>query len=147
MFQKILLATDGSEHSIKAEDYALQLAKMNTSQVEIFYVIPLEKSYWPGAYGVPGIDSPGEDPAMEEGKRIIAKVAEKFDEAGIKYTTKIKNGNPANEICNEAEENEIEIIIIGNQGINTLERLSHYIPESVSKRVVAHASCPVIVVR
>lgn len=148
MFQKILLATDGSEDSMKAADYALQLAKVSNAEVEIVYVSPIIRGVYP--YGMAGSAvNPEyivewEKHNAEESKKIIEQTAHNFDESGIKYTSKILNGDPADEICNEAEQEKIETIIMGCRGQGAVSR---FLFGSVSSKVLTHAHCSVLIVR
>src|SRR5690625_3939898 len=44
MFTKILLATDGSEHSLRATEYAIELAKKFAGIIDVVYVIDDNRS-------------------------------------------------------------------------------------------------------
>ena len=147
MPKRILLATDGSELAMKAADTALQLAKLYQAQVEIIHVIPFVQGYWPGAYGVPGFESNEHNPVMEEAREMLERVGRQFAAAGIDYHTAVKFGDPANEICSLAEEEASELIVMGNNNLKPMTRVDLFLPDSASKKVVAHAPCPVMVIR
>jgi len=141
MFRKILLAIDGSEHSMKAADSALKLATIDDAQVEILYVCRILEHYMRDSAEL--IDSL-EKKLMEESEEIIAKAEEKFKDTGIQYTTKILQGDAAEVICDEAEENEIGVIVMGSRGLSGISR---FVMGSVSSKVLTHAHCSVLIVR
>lgn len=141
MFKKILLPFDGSEHSMKAADYAIELAQLDGAQVEILYVSPSVEHYMRDSAVL--IDSL-ETAARENAEEIIAMATDKFKDSGVHYTTTIKTGNAAAVICSEAEQNGIKIIVMGSRGLNPAMDI---ILGSVSNRVISHAHCPVIIVR
>lgn len=147
MPKRILLATDGSERSMKAAEVALRIAKLYQAQVEIIHVIPFVQGYWPGAYGVPGFESNEHNPVMDEAQEMVKKTGQQFADAGIEYHTTVKFGDPANEICTMAEETAIDLVIMGNNSLKPLTRVDLFLPDSASKKVVAHAPCPVMVIR
>ncbi|MEL7568055.1 MAG: universal stress protein [Dehalobacterium sp.] len=141
MFGKILLAIDGSEHSMKAADSALELAKINGAQVEILYVCHTLDHYMRDSAEL--IESL-EKKLEEEAEAIIAKAEEKFKGTGIQYTTKILQGDAAEVICDEAQENGIGVIIMGSRGLSGISR---FVLGSVSSKVLGHACCSVLIVR
>ncbi|MDY0409746.1 universal stress protein [Paracerasibacillus soli] len=53
-------------------------------------------------------------------------------------------GKPANEITDFAKGKDIDLIIIGNRGLNGIKE---FVLGSVSKKVVDEATCPVLVVK
>jgi nucleotide-binding universal stress UspA family protein len=141
MLQKILLAFDGSEDSMKAADYALQLAKINNAQIEIVYVRESVTSY-SSRVVYDAVEM--EKELIEDAEEIIAKGAAKFQDADVMYTTKIITGDPADAICEEAEHNGITEIVIGSRGISGVSR---FFLGSVSLKVLTHAHCTAIIVR
>jgi nucleotide-binding universal stress UspA family protein len=56
----------------------------------------------------------------------------------------ILEGNPANEIVNFAEGNDIELIVIGTLGKTGVQR---FLMGSVAGNVIRHSKVPVLVVR
>lgn len=142
MFEKILLATDGSEDSLKAARYALELAQKNGATVEIIHVqkmIPVygrEKEF-DQSYTLP-------EEVLAYGKEIVTRTGKIFDDQGIPYETKIVAGDPPAVICGEAETRGVQMIIIGTRGKSGVAR---WLMGSVSSKVVAYAHCTVLVVR
>ena len=145
MLAKILLATDGSDYSTKATDFALDFAEKNGSEVEIITVTP------PIAYPMMpiGTDITPEAPLFleeiqEAAQMIIDRAAGKFEAKGVPFTTRIDMGDPAEVICAEAEKRHVNLIILGTRGKTGISR---FLMGSVSSRVVSHAPCSVLIVR
>jgi len=138
MIDHILLATDGSGHALKAADAALKIAADNGAAVEIIYIFPLIFHDPMEAYPKP------QDHLKELAEKVIEKTAEKFIAAGIPFTTRVETGEPAEKICAAADQDHVDLIVIGSRGQTGLNR---FLMGSVSARVVRYARCPVLVVR
>ena len=141
MLKKILLAFDGSENSLKAADYALIMAKNNNAEVEIVHVRESVTSY---STRVIYDANEMEKELVSEAEEIMALAIEKFKDSGIIYTTSILTGDPAEAICEEAEEIGATEIVIGSRGMNPVSR---FFVGSVSLKVLSHANCTTLVVR
>jgi nucleotide-binding universal stress UspA family protein len=136
---KVLVATDGSEHSMKAVQRALELAEKQGAQVTLMSV----------AYYVQGnFDSMPmniQDKLEDEAREALKKGKALFDAKGIPVETVLEAGLvPANLIIIKAQEGKFDRIIIGSTGMNALERI---LMGSTAAKVVAHAPCEVTVVR
>jgi nucleotide-binding universal stress UspA family protein len=141
MFAKILLSFDGSSHSVKAAEYAIRLAKVDNAEVEILHVRDTVSSYQSRTV----FDTVSfEKSLVEEAEEILAKGVKKFEEAGLPVKSKILTGDPADVICNEAENNNYKLIIIGSRGLNPVSR---FILGSVTSRILQHTDIPVLVVK
>ncbi|HMK45675.1 MAG TPA: universal stress protein [Methanocella sp.] len=139
LFEKILIATDGSKLTTSAIANAVELARAHKSKLYIVYVIDVAAfSYvnvdgaWDSIYEV--LKNEGAD-AMNE-VRDLAN--------GIDLETFVLEGSPAPSIVRFAQENEIDLIVVGTRGKNGLEEL---MMGSVAKKVVRLAHCPVLVVK
>ncbi|MGI6678678.1 MAG: universal stress protein [Dehalobacterium sp.] len=141
MFKKILVAIDGSDHSMKAIDAAIELAKMDQSHVEVLYVAPSLKHI---TAETATIIEQFEKDMMEESKEIVAKATKKFEGENIQFETKVIIGNAANVIIDEAEAKGIDVILMGSRGLNVVSR---FFLGSVSQKVLTYAPCSVLIVR
>lgn len=141
--KKILYATDFSESSVPACDYALTLAKLAGAELHVLHVIGelTEKKRAripPEAFTV-----------FEKGvevnviKEMEAFCEEKFD-GEVEYVTETVIGIPFEEIIGKAEAIAADLIVLGTHGRTGLE---HVIVGSTAERVVRHSSIPVLTVR
>ncbi|MBT2756890.1 universal stress protein [Mesobacillus foraminis] len=139
MYKKILLATDGSEHSKRAAENAIKIAKCGqNSKMEIVYVIDHDKvksdvlSNW---------NSPD---FIDKRKDRIKDVEKMAQEAGISYEIKMLQGDPGPVIVDYVNKHRFEIAIIGSRGLNGLQE---FVLGSVSHKVAKRANCPVLIVK
>ncbi|MGC8719561.1 MAG: universal stress protein [Thermodesulforhabdaceae bacterium] len=139
MAQKILVATDGSEHSMKAVRKALEFAEKEGAEVSIISVAYYAKDVFDE---MPlNIQSKLESQAQE----ALAKAKALFDEKGIPVKTYLEAGLvPANNILRFAQEQGFDLIILGSTGISGVMRT---LIGSTAAKVVAQAPCSVLVVR
>ena len=136
---KVLVATDGSEHSMKAVQRGLELAEMQQAQVTLMSVAYYAADYLEGM--PPNIQGKLED----EAKGALKKAKALFDAKNLPVETVLEAGLvPANLIIKKAEEGKFDRIIIGSTGMNALEKI---LMGSTAAKVVAHAPCEVTVVR
>ncbi len=142
-FEKILFATDFSENSEYAFDYALTLAREFDAKLIVIHVInePVDLR---GFY-VPHISFEQLEKEIQEGAE---KMMEKFCRTKIKeftnYTSCVVSGIPYEEILKKADEDEVSLIVLGTQGRKGIDRVLF---GSTASRVVRAAKCPVMTVR
>ena len=136
---KVLVPTDGSEHSMKAVQQALELAEKQGAQVTLMsvaYYVPDYLEEMP-----PNIRQKLED----EAKGALKKGKALFDAKNLPVETVMEAGLvPANLIIAKAQDGKFDRIVIGSTGQNALDKI---VMGSTATKVVAHAPCEVTVVR
>jgi nucleotide-binding universal stress UspA family protein len=136
--RKILVPIDFSECSRKALHYATALAKL--CQAEIFLLHVLEMPPVPvQALEIAFMDDTPKESAAKELSEWQAHVGSPTSVKSL-----VCSGSAYTEIVRTAEENNMDLIVIGSHGRTGLARL---ILGSTAERVVRHATCPVLVVR
>ena len=145
--KKILVAIDGSPLSDKAAEEAVRMAAGNPSQFKskIYAVLVLPNA--PRNTFTDFVPSRPitESKEWEELRQRIFYVIEKdAAEAGIPVEAKVVYGDPAEELINFADKEEIDVIVIGSTGKGFLKRK---LLGSVSDKVARHARCSVYIVR
>lgn len=136
---KVLVATDGSEQSMKAVHRALELAEKQDAQVTVMAVAYYAKDYFDEM--PPNIQDKLEADARENLKKAKAV----FDAKKIPVDTVLEAGLvPANNIIRRAEEGKFDRLILGSTGVTGLKRA---LMGSTAAKVVANAPCEVTVVR
>ncbi len=145
--KKILVAIDGSPLSDKAAEEAVRMAAGNPSQFKskIYAVLVLPNA--PRNTFTDFVPSRPitESKEWEELRQRIFYVIEKdAAEAGIPLEVKVTYGDPAEELINFADREEIDVIVIGSTGKGFLKRK---LLGSVSDKVARHARCSVYIVR
>lgn len=139
MYQRILLAVDGSDNAFRAAQEAIKLAKLSeTSTIDIVYVVNVDKIK--NELLLAGtIDN------MELARqRKIAPVEQVLKEANVSYQTTILKGLPGPEIVRYANEQQVDLVVIGSRGLNSLQEM---VLGSVSHKVMKHVPCPALIVK
>ncbi|WP_339147837.1 MULTISPECIES: universal stress protein [unclassified Sutcliffiella] len=139
MFHKILLASDGSEHSKRAAEKAIEVAKCSKdSLLEIVYVIDGDqaKSDVLQNWNTADLD--------DKRTKKIRWVEQKAKESNITFNVKTLSGEPGPSIVKHANEYDFDLVVIGSRGLNTLQE---FVLGSVSHKVAKRAQCPVMIVK
>ena len=71
----------------------------------------------------------------------LRAVEEQAKERGLKYASEARNGDPADVICEIAEDQNADVIVVGNKGMH--RRILGSVPNSVSH----NAPCSVMIVK
>ncbi|MCL2123671.1 MAG: universal stress protein [Desulfovibrionaceae bacterium] len=139
---KILCAVDLSEHSKQVAQYAAMLAKSTGAQLIVIYTAP-SLSQYVGFHVPPNTieNFVGEIVSGAE-KSMETFVAENF--AGLPVVSKVLIGYAAEEIINRADEEDVDMIIMGTHGRKGIDRILF---GSVAEKVVKNAKQPVLTIR
>lgn len=139
MYKKILLAADGSEHSLRAANQAIKLAKCGSnSLIEVVYVVDSSKAK---SEVLHNWNSPDISNLRKE---KVREVEAKLKEADLSYEVKLLKGEPGPVIVDYANHHHFDIIVIGSRGLNTLQEM---VLGSVSHKVAKRANGPVLIVK
>ncbi len=142
-FKNILYATDFSESSDYAFQYALSLAKKFDARLLLVHVInePVDLR---GFY-VPHISFEKLEEEIQEGAQ---KMMEKFCRTHMRdydnYESFIVPGIPYDEIIKKAEEENADLIVVGTHGRTGLD---HVLFGSNAEKVVRKSPIPVMTIR
>jgi len=141
LFQKIVLATDGSEYSANVVKYAIELAKISEAKIYAIYVvdtgiftsIPMDVA-WTNMYEL----------LKQEGNVATNQVESEAMAANIEVESFTVEGHPAEEIIKLAEDKSADIIVMGTLGKSGLDR---FLLGSVAEKVSRTSRIPVMIVR
>jgi len=143
---KILVALDGSDPSFNASTYAIDLAKRNDAELIVLYIVsPVPYSQF--EYANIGRMKEIESMEMEKAQReVVDKVKQKATENNVSVKTEvlIKYTSVVKEIVEYAEDNKVDMIVIGSRGVTGLKKI---LLGSVANGVVTYSHCPVLVVK
>ena len=131
MFKNIMVPSDGSEDSKKAENAAIEIAKKFNSKITAVFVID-EKMLFP--YEV----------LENEGNEILGKIAEKGRKAGVEVVEQLITGDPLRDMKTIAKKSNVDSIVISPHGKDKLEKL---IFGSVADRVIKTFDIPVVLIK
>ena len=140
IFDKILIATDGSDNSKAAVEKGLMIARQCESAVYVVYVIDMST-----LSAAPLVTPAAVDVFHQlevEGKNTVERVKTMANDLNVK--TFVISGRPAHKITEFAVENKVDLIVIGSHGTGGIERM---LLGSVADKVIRTANQPVLVVR
>ncbi|MBT2581348.1 universal stress protein [Planococcus sp. ISL-109] len=139
MYKKIILAVDGSDHSLRAAKEAVKLAKGSEgSKITIVFVADHDSAKNEVLHS-----SSSAELDLQRRKKL-QPVEEAMAAAGIKYRVEILRGTPGPTIVDFANKEEFEVLVIGSRGLNSVQEM---VLGSVSHKVVKRANCPVLIVK
>jgi nucleotide-binding universal stress UspA family protein len=136
MIKKVLVAIDGSEHSLKAVDYAIDIALKYDCEMYLIHVV--DRLEIPDEIikfaNVEKIEEPPEYLVLNEiGNRILKKAEETAKEKGVQEVSAIiQEGDPADKNTAFARDNDIDWIFLGSRGLGGVKGL---LMGSVSNKV------------
>ncbi|WP_020612512.1 universal stress protein [Sediminispirochaeta bajacaliforniensis] len=134
MIKHILVAVDGSPHSMSALRYGLDIARKNNASIEALFVIDRRKTQMPYMYTGGAYDISYEriyippDPQMREfyekihadirsfGEKVISQCEKEAEDAGLECNGMIEEGFPAELIAERGR--CADLIAIGQRGEN-----------------------------
>jgi nucleotide-binding universal stress UspA family protein len=145
MFKSIVVGTDGSDTATQAVRQAVDLAGAVGAALELvsaYMPVPeqrLRTERRDAPEDVQWAINPRED--VESSLSAAADIAR---EAGVSVNTHARQGDPADAILDVAEEQNADLVIVGNKGMTGAKR---FLLGSVPNKVSHHAPCSVLIVR
>ena len=151
--EKILLAVDDSSQSEKAAEKAGELAVALEAEVTILTVVDaIDIHYFAESvqsqFALEELMEEKKNEVKEKGEKILNKtenILKSFqNKKDIKINKMLSSGSPAEYICEEAENNDYDLIIMASTGEGGVKR---FLLGSTSDRVVRHAETSVMIVK
>jgi nucleotide-binding universal stress UspA family protein len=145
MFGSIVVGTDGSDTAGEAVRQATELAKAVGAKIHL----------------VSAFEPVGNQRLREEKQQVpedmswmvnqredvdatLRDAADQIKEAGVEVETYARQGDPADAILDVAEENNADLIVVGNKGMSGAKR---FLLGSVPNKVSHHAPSSVMIIR
>jgi nucleotide-binding universal stress UspA family protein len=142
MFQRLLMAFDGSPHAQQALTEAIDLAQTNSGTLTVISVAPSPSVWAMSGYDVP-IDVDRVSKEFErEYQSMLDGVVSRMP-ADLPVTRILKQGAAGREIAGEANAGDYDLVVMGSRGRGELRSL---LLGSVSHRVLQSSHVPVLVV-
>lgn len=122
MFDRLLIATDGSDCARRAAKYGLELAARYDAAVDVVSVYRGDEA---------------------QGQATLDEIADLAADVGVAVDTELLSGKPARSIVNYADETGADLIVVGRRGRSGVrERLLG----SITERVLRRSGPPVLTV-
>ena len=147
MFQRILVATDGSTLSRKAVESAIELAALNGAELVALTVVPrYPHSYFEGAAVFTADDVARiEKEWSEAAQATLDKVSAEAKTAGVSIkTATVSSDLVAESIIGAAKKHNSDLIVMASHGRKGIKRL---LLGSETQHVLTHSQLPVLVLR
>jgi nucleotide-binding universal stress UspA family protein len=141
-FEKILVPVDFSEHSARAVDHAVTLAKAFDGRIDLLHCYQINA----GGISPYGLVIP-ESLDKEVREAALAKLDEwrgKVEAEGVDASADISPLFPSEAISNRAREISADVIVMGTRGLTGMK---HVLLGSVAERTIRIAPCPVLTVK
>jgi nucleotide-binding universal stress UspA family protein len=145
MFVSIVVGTDGSDTASEAVRQATDLARQLEARIHLvsaYEPVP-EGRLRDERHQVPE-DLQWMVNPREDVNATLDKGAEGIKEAGVEVETHAREGDPADAILDVAEEQNADLIVVGNKGMTGAKR---FLLGSVPNKVSHHAPCSVMIIR
>ena len=155
MFEKILVPVDGSEHSTRALDAALQIAKKFRGKVTLLHVYTVDVR--PVIMPEPATSLPNivpmmsseevskiADNARQMGKAVLSDGEQRARAEGVPFESLLREGHVVQEVIKTAKEGNFSLVVIGARGRSKIREL---LLGSVTDGVIHHVTLPVLVVK
>lgn len=163
-YNKILVPYDSSKLSDSALEHAIKIAKMSISysaenivNVILFYVTPVIHIPFTIATVLLKSNKTGETIALDQYikelhqeikensiKMLDEKIKKYEDIENVSLQSKVIIGEPADEIIKYANNEKIDLIIMGTTGLGGVKK---FVFGSVARNVSEKAPCPVMLIR
>jgi nucleotide-binding universal stress UspA family protein len=137
MFKKILVGTDGSDSASKAVEHAAELAKAMGAELVVLTAYASPRSDVGSTFG-----RADAYPGQEIGQAIL-RDAEKHLGKDLKIKSVVREGDPAEGLIDVAEEEGVDLIVVGNKGMTGAKR---FLLGSVPNQISHHAPSNVLIV-
>ena len=147
MYQRILIATDGSTLSRKAVDSGIEMAELTGAQIIALKVVPrYPVSYFEGGIALPLNNMAAiEKQWAEAALAVVTAVKTKAEARGIKAKAiTLSSDLVAESIVAAAKKHKCDLIVMASHGRRGLKRV---LMGSETMHVLTHSHIPVLVLR
>jgi nucleotide-binding universal stress UspA family protein len=137
-FERIFLATDGSEQSQAAVDVTLAIAKSPTVKVKVAHVWNLDVHHRHGYWDIE---------VRSEAQQLVDTTVARLLAAGVVAEPQIiraDSNHAAAALAVEAREFGADLVVVGSRGLSDWRSLTQH---SISHQLLSAVDCPVLIVR
>lgn len=137
MYESILVPTDGSEHAERAYGRGLALAERTGAELHVQHVVDTNRHPETALSGSQLVVSDAE----ADGQQLLRRCAAEARGAGVPVATRSCHGDPGEETLAYADENDVDLLVMGYQGEDHQRSLGH-----TANRIVKAMDRPVMLV-
>jgi len=153
MYERILVALDGSEQSYKALDHAAAIAEKFGSELTLLTVVPrvmipiIPNAGFSAVTMTSAKNMIQEQEKMEVFYKNVLTEAEtrvRSEHPDLNVRTMLREGRPSATIVEQAEKDDVDLIVMGSRGIRGI---TGWILGSTSRGVVDSCKKPVLIIK
>ena len=153
MYNKILVAVDHSPAAKAVFESALKLAELTKSELVLLHVLSKEADDSPLSFAPMSLSYTPEimeqyqkewDTFVQQCSQQLQSMSQQAEIQGVTAEVVQTQGNPGRVICQYAQDNHVDLIVIGRRGHSTL---SEMLIGSVSSYVLHRSHCSVHIVQ
>ena len=147
MYQRILVATDGSKLSTKAVNSAIELAALAGAELIALKVIPrYPQSYFEGSVPLSAEDvARVEQKWADDGRSVVDAVKAAGEAQGVKVKAILAKSDVVSDaLIAAAKKHKADLIVMASHGRKGIKRL---LLGSETQQVLTHSEIPVLVLR
>jgi nucleotide-binding universal stress UspA family protein len=139
MFNLIIVALDGSAHSLKALDYARELAEKHGSKLILLHA-------YHSTSDLRGAEEFNRMVGLrkQKGDAIIKEACRRLGQVSFEVEADLLEGPAADAIVTVVEARNADLVVMGTRGMGSLKG---FLFGSVSTKVTHYAQCSVLLVR
>jgi nucleotide-binding universal stress UspA family protein len=136
MFETVVVGADESATAAEAVRVAIELVKLTDGQLHI--VTAYKPQQLRSAAGEEFSKSLSSGDLAQS---VLDDLASRARTSGVEVQTHLKDGDPADSICEVATQVKADVIVVGNKGMSGLRRVLGSVPNSVAHQ----APCAVLI--
>ena len=137
MYENVLVPVDGSDVSEQAVEHAIHQAKRDGGMLHVIHAV--DSDTLPSSVSSISVD----DEFREIGQGIVDRTVQQAEDEGVEAVGTVISGPSAEQIVKYADENDVDLIVIGTRGRTGIGRV---LSGSVTEHVVRAATVPVLVI-
>lgn len=150
LFQKVIVAYNGSKSSLHAVMYAILLAKQTSCRVKVIYVVNTDaiKTLSLAKVLIPDEVKDASVDLEQDGKNNLAYVEKLGKSKGVKIETELRFGAVWSELVRSADEWQANLILLGGtSGLTEFTNLIHTKLSNQNSEIIGSSHCNVMVVK
>lgn len=142
-FRKILVATDGSEVSLKAARVAVATAAQKGAELVVVHIVD-DEVVKELARALAKGEEDARSAMCDSGQKYVAEIEKLAQHNSVACTGIVEHGTPHEAILSLAKREKADLVVMGKTGRRGLRRA---LAGSVTRRVIDLAEIPVLVVK
>jgi nucleotide-binding universal stress UspA family protein len=142
MYAHVVVGTDGSETARLAVEHAAHLAKSSGAKLHVVHAVRLPSRAAMVAPEMAAMAASADVDAETWARQLLVDTAAALEADGQRVETHLSARAPADALCEVAEEQMADVIVVGNRGMKGARRILGSVPNDVAHR----AGCAVLIV-